>query len=140
MKLYKLNWFLILVPAVLVIGISTFLWLGLKNYEDNQVRLTVQIESENLRNSISTHLESRIIALKNLAKRWSRNLDKLDSDNWDFDANLYITHYQSCQYILLFDKLFNCKQISKNSTAAQTLNFNHLKKIRQVLSNINIKD
>lgn len=135
MKLYKLNWFLILLPAVLIIGISTFLWLGLKNYEDNQVRFTVQIESENLRNSISTHLESRIIALQNLAKRWS-----IDSSSLNLDANLYIAHYQSCQYILLFDKLFNYKQIAKSSTAAQSLNLEHLKKIRQVLSNINIKN
>lgn len=103
-----------------VINIWAFKLLLIK--ENKQIENLVQTQLVSLRNKIDTELDTRILALERMSKRWS--FDNGTSElKWKSDAQKYVEDYNGYQAIQKVDKDYIVRWImpEKNNEKAKNL-------------------
>ncbi len=83
--------------AMLVIVIS--LWQALSSSESRYIRDQMRLELNNFNESFVLFLESEVLALERMAKRWEQTAGGTPHHNWEQDARNYIQDFGVFQLI-----------------------------------------
>jgi sensor domain CHASE-containing protein len=111
-----------LFTGVVMTAINIWVFKLLLTKENKQIENLVQVQLVSLRNKIDTELETHILALERMGKRWSfdNGTPKL---KWKCDAQKYVTDYNGYQAIQKVDKDYIVRWIipEKNNEKAKNL-------------------
>ncbi|MCC7326802.1 MAG: PAS domain S-box protein [Burkholderiales bacterium] len=80
-----------LVVGFAVAAATLGLWQALLAQERSQTERTVALSLETVRNEISSRMDSRILALVRMARRWEMR-GRPPRPEWEADANFYLSH------------------------------------------------
>ena len=111
-------------PFALAIGVMTLacmLWLGIRLAERNQIRAMVRRAAINVEQLVAKEVEARTLTLVWIARRWENRGSKEKSD-WDFDSNLYLSHYPDMEAIAWVEPDFDVRWLSSSQTNVSVLN------------------
>lgn len=101
------------IPVLIGIGavvFTFFLWKALSSKERAHLEQKVQLKAADLRDDIKNDIESRIMALLRMAKRWEvRGMPT--REEWESDASLYVKHYAGYQAIGWVDPSFKLRWV-----------------------------
>lgn len=90
----------------LVVLITTFwLWRALSANENKQIARMVRNEAVNVRNALTAHIQSRVLALVRMARRWERR-GQPSQREWEAEAELTMGHFPGYQAIAWIDPWF----------------------------------
>lgn len=85
---------------------AVIIWKMLVQEERENIRRAVELKSAGAAYSIHDQMESRILALERMAKRWE---GARWTESWTIDALLYIRHYPGYRAIFFIDPSFRVK-------------------------------
>lgn len=124
--------------AVLVgIGVLTVtlcLWQTLIASEEALVERTIEVAKASVHNEIMTQMQSRILALVRMAKRWEKE-GKPSRQAWEADAGLYVSHHPGVQAVAWVDPAYRVQWIAppEGNEATQGLDLGFEDRRRSVL-------
>ena len=72
--------------------ISLVLWWALSVQEEAHIQRMVTAEAASIKNEISAQMQSRILALVDIARRWEKT-GRLPQEDWEFEAELNLKHF-----------------------------------------------
>jgi len=111
-----------------LIGFAVFLatlwlWRALSVNEDQQIKRMVRTEALNLRNAITARVQSRVLALVRMARRWE-NRGQPSQHEWEAEAELTMGHFPGYQALVWIDPWFFIQWTTslENEAAVQELN------------------
>lgn len=78
--------------------ITMFFWQALLNQEDITIRASIKSSGENNVSLVASQMQDRAKALSRMAKRREAHFD-MPKENWENDANSYLTDYKGFQAI-----------------------------------------
>ena len=89
-----------------IVLITTFwLWRALSVNENRQISRMVKNEAVNVRNAITAHVQSRVLALVRMARRWERR-GQPSQREWETEAELTMGHFPGYQALAWVDPWF----------------------------------
>jgi signal transduction histidine kinase len=90
----------------LIVLLATFwLWRALSAHEERQIERMISSEMSNVRNAITTRLQSHILALVRMARRWESRGQPSEQE-WESEAELTTSHFAGYQAIVWIDPWF----------------------------------
>jgi signal transduction histidine kinase len=107
-----------------IVLLTTFwLWRALSANEDKQLTRMVSNEAVNVRNALTAHIQSRVLALVRMARRWERR-GQPSQHEWEAEAELTMGHFPGYQAIVWIDPWFFLRWTTalENEEAEQELN------------------
>lgn len=123
----------ILVGAVAILA-AVALWQELLAHERAQIAQATESEAQFVRNRIAADVESRILSLARMAKRWEKEGPPPESQ-WDSDASLLVNPHGGYRAIEWVDPSFHVQWISpqEGNGAAIGFDFNSREQERSFL-------
>lgn len=91
--------------GLIVLLVTFWLWRALSAYEERQVERMINSEMSNVRNVITTRLQSHILALVRMARRWESRGQPSEQE-WESEAELTTSHFAGYQAIVWIDPWF----------------------------------
>ncbi|MCC7413168.1 MAG: PAS domain S-box protein [Gammaproteobacteria bacterium] len=96
------RWFPLLI-GLSVAATTLGWWTALLTEEQTRRAQTTALQLESVTNEISVRMESRLLALQRMARRWAARGEALPQ-HWAADAALYVEHYPGYAAIALLDE------------------------------------
>lgn len=123
----------IFVGAVAILA-AVALWQKLLAHEHAQIAQATESEAQFMRNRIAADVESRILSLDRMAKRWDKEGPPPESQ-WDSDASLLVNPRGGYRAIEWIDPSFRVQWISpqEGNEAAKDFDFNSREQERSYL-------
>lgn len=109
----------------LVVLCATFwLWRALGTNEDKHINRMVRNEASYVRNAITARIQSRVLALVRMARRWERR-GQPSQREWEAEAELTMGHFPGYQAITWIDPWFFVRWTTalEDEKAARELHF-----------------
>lgn len=98
------RWLPFLVGLVVFLA-TLWLWRALSANEEHQIERMINSEMSNVRNAITARLQSHILALVRMARRWE-NRGQPSEQEWEAEAELTTSHFAGYQAIVWIDPWF----------------------------------
>jgi len=98
---------------------TVILWNSLSLREEREIVRTVSANAEIVRNEIFSRLESRLLALERMARRWEYS-PQIYKEVWEDDALYYIKDFPGYYEISWADPETRMKWVSPNSQNSET--------------------
>ena len=116
------RWLPFLVGAIVFLA-TTWLWRALSVNEDHQIKRMVRNEALNLQSAITARIQSRVLALVRMARRWESR-GQPSQREWEAEAELTMGHFPGYQAIVWIDPWFFLQWVTplENEAAVQELN------------------
>jgi len=116
------RWLPFLVGCVVFL-VTMWLWSALSANEDRQIKLMVRNEALNLRSTITARIQSRVLALVRMARRWESR-GQPSQREWEAEAELTMGHFPGYQAIVWIDPWFFIRWATslENEAAVHELN------------------
>lgn len=116
------RWLPFLVGLVVFLA-TLWLWRALSANEERQSERMIMSEVGNVRNAITTRLQSHILALVRMARRWESRGQPSEQE-WEAEAELTTSHFVGYQAIVWIDPWFFMRWTTPlaNEEAEQELN------------------
>jgi two-component system NtrC family sensor kinase len=117
-----------------VLAVTLCLWQALIASEEALVGRTVELAVANVHNEIMAQMQSRILALIRLGKRWEM-AGKPSRELWEADADLYVSDYHGVQAVSWVDPAFHVQWIvpPESNKAMQGLDLGSAERQRSAL-------
>jgi signal transduction histidine kinase len=94
-----------LLAGVIVLMLAVWLWRALSVNEERQVERMVKSEAIDVRNAITARVQSQVLALVRMARRWE-NHGTPSRQEWEVEAELTTGHFPDYQAIVWVDPWF----------------------------------
>jgi signal transduction histidine kinase len=98
------RWLPFLVGLIVFIA-TLWLWRALSANEERQIERMISSEMGNVRNAITARLQSHILALVRMARRWE-DRGQPSEQEWEAEAELTTSHFADYQAIVWIDPWF----------------------------------
>jgi PAS domain S-box-containing protein len=95
------RWLPLLAGGIVAV-IALLLWWALKIREDVHIEHMVTAETASIKNAISAQMQSRVLALVEIARRWEKS-GYLPQGAWEFEAELNLHHFPGYHAIAWVD-------------------------------------
>lgn len=105
------SWSLPLFSAALVLMITLLLLQAFAEHQGAQLERTTLSKAANIKETIETHMQARVLALVRMAKRWEQNGQPLQQ-HWEADARLLVEHQGGYQAIGWVDPSFHLRWVA----------------------------
>jgi len=111
------RWFPLFV-ALLAAAVTLGLWRALLAEEQRAHAQTTAAQLDSVSNEIAVRMESRLLALERMGRRWALHDEPAAAARWSADARLYVEHYPGYAAIALLDGTGRIERIVPEAAAA----------------------
>lgn len=127
------HWLPFLVGFVVLLT-TLWLWRALSVHEDRQITRMVKNEAINVRNALTAHVQSRVLALVRMARRWERRGHPSQRE-WEAEAELTLGHFPGYHALAWVDPWFFLRWTTalENEAAEQEFNLAFAEQRRAVM-------
>lgn len=114
------RWLAFLIGLSVAVATLT-VWQALRVQERARIASTAALQLESVKNEITVRMESRLLALARMARRWELR-ERSQRAEWESDAALYMRHYAGYAAIALVDPSLQVRwQVQRDAGRAPNL-------------------